>query len=249
MKNIFKYIILLGFLMGMNTTSICQIIKQSNPPDLNQEIEKLRETVEELKTTLNQQKQFSEQQKEELITMKEDFKEIHDDHTWYFRFFSILGIVLGSIAGVSFYQVFFGIRNRIRKEIGNTITRNKETLLRLVDFQELEERFKANIPILVVSPDADARDTFKKTFGDMGFKKMEHHTGSIPEKLDEKLVVLNLLDKDQVSKFIELSGEKTLFVAYTKGTLDRHDRLNFANSPMTLYARIMETVRFSELKK
>lgn len=64
------------------------------------------------------------------------------------------------------------------------------------------------------------------------------------------LVLFINLNSDQINSYIKKSL-KNFFVAYTKEILeiDQREKINFANSPFTLYWRIMEVLIYQYAKK
>ncbi|WP_310079782.1 NARF domain-containing protein [Sphingobacterium sp. 2149] len=78
--------------------------------------------------------------------------------------------------------------------------------------------------------------------------------GGFTELPDHDLMVFNMpngeLSQQQVDQLMAMNNdEDTHYVAYLKGRLEPNDRLNFSNSPFTLYHNILSTLKYAEVVK
>jgi len=102
-----------------------------------------------------------------------------------------------------------------------------EKQLQLMKFEQVESRLLSNVFNL-------ERTTFSPDFHE--------------EKYD--LIVFNQLTAEEIDQYMDRSTLDA-FVGFSLETLKVKDRLklNFANSPFTLYARTMEVLKYQAVKE
>ena len=155
--------------------------------------------------------------------------------------------------------VYFGAIGRAKKliisRIETIVEHKREDLIKLIETQEYDTKLKKSKKILVLSANEDCQEITKKLFRKFGFTEVKFRVvQSYQEFNDYDLIVFNDYDKSfsqpLISEFIQnAKGDEVGFVAYTTNNLQRDPKLNFSNSPFTLYHNILSTLKFNEILK
>jgi len=132
-----------------------------------------------------------------------------------------------------------------------------------VQAQEMDSQIKQGTRLLLLSDKRDEREKIQAQFQLMGFPHVQsrlfEEAFDLEQqflKLDESqydLVVFNQLSIKQINAYADKSAFDA-FAGYTFEYLDpklltHRERLNFGQSPFTLYARTMEVLRYKTLLK
>lgn len=137
----------------------------------------------------------------------------------------------------------------VDSKIANIVADNKSNILQLIRSQDLENMLKNESSMLLVSPNQKEENIIKGImnkfkFSGIKYRVMDNYQNP---KQEFDLVIFNQMENDIVKEFLKNANEDDFFVAFTKVNLDRHERLNFANSPMTLYSNILNTLKYKHL--
>ncbi len=172
----------------------------------------------------------------------------------------MISIGIGSLLalGISILHLFFWTGNRIKKKIRSIVNKDPKLLGKLIDQADKDRRVRERSKILLLGK--GGQETWA-TLKQLGFRELE--TAAFPEntELDEAafrsfkekqydLVVFDQLEAEQIDAYVLLS-KMPIFVGFSPKRVNvrNNDRINFANSPMTLYTRIQEAARYQELIK
>ena len=144
---------------------------------------------------------------------------------------------------------------RISETIENVIENNKNQIIDIVKSQDLEQQFRQQSKILIVS---DAPATANETKGfleEIGFK-----TSNLDIITSDKFIKpskefdLIILDDHKITKshhdiFREFTEKVSAYFVFYGDRFDatRREKLNFANSTFTLYGQIVSTLKFKKL--
>ena len=132
----------------------------------------------------------------------------------------------------------------------------------LIKNQQNEDSLKERTKILVLAELEDNCTKATELFRRLGFKKYKSKKISDVLDLDKNilaadfhedqydLLVFHELTEDWVNAFMSIST-KDVYVCYSKHVLNitHREKINFANSPFTLYWRTMEALRFQAMMK
>lgn len=190
--------------------------------------------------------------KNELGALDNKIGALQNDQDWYLKALTWFGIPAGLIALIAgFYQVFVRTKKLIEDKIANIVEENKSKILQLITSQDLENTLKEESEISVLSDSENDQNNIKGIISNFHFKSRNISYRILKKEetlsFDYDLMVFNQIDKEVINKYIADSADKDLFVAYTFKQIDRHQRLNFSNSPMTLYTNIMNTLKYKKL--
>ena len=167
---------------------------------------------------------------------------------WYL-FVTIGGVNL--ILLLTFYLRLMGHFNR---ELTKRFHAQSETLARMIKDAESDRAIKEEERLLIFTKHGAGiqRELRQQGFQKLRVRDIADLTAAAvnPEELDEAhhdLVIFDHLEGAWIDAYMAAS-QKTVFVAYFTAShrLEVTDkaRLNFANGPMTLYARVLETARY-----
>lgn len=210
----------------------------------------LQNDFNRLKTDYDRLADRLENKDKEWQSLNEEFKSLKSQINTYATIFIVIVALLGSI---TLWQVFKYseefLKKRFRAQIAETLETERAKILQLVASQDFENRVRENSRVLLISPNQAESDTVVAMLQNFGFKHIEprFHDESQTSIAGFDLVVLNNPADEFAKNLLQSTGEKDFIVAFTKGRLTPHERLNFSNSPMTLYARVMETLKFKSL--
>lgn len=167
----------------------------------------------------------------------------------------VVGILGLSVLGI-FYKIIT-LDKWMKKWIDDRLEQKFDDHTRainaMIDDRNLEDRLKKQMRMLLLNGDGNRR-TLSQLQG-WGFKKVwvkaleDYQTDPKPEDYD--LIILDQLNQEQVEQIMQALPSRVL-VSYTKQHFNRFDnqgRVNLANSPMTLLARVVEAAKFIELEK
>jgi hypothetical protein len=163
----------------------------------------------------------------------------------------------------TFYMIPKRIKKEMHEEVAQIFTTERETIEQLVRAQEIDSQIKARTRLLLLSDKKDELEKIQVQFQLMGFphvqSRLYEEAFDLKQqvlKLDESqydLVVFNQLSIEQINAYVDKSAFDA-FAGYTFKYLDpklltHRERLNFGQSPFTLYARTMEVLRYQALFK
>ena len=201
-------------------------------------------------------------------TLRNDLAALKNDFDRRILVLEVLAYSGFGLLGISYFLIFSSKRKligKIEKEVETQLEHVTGHKLRLIQNTlhslEWEQRLQKDLRILIVSDNQDT-ETFS-LLEKLGFRKLQVKPYPSETDLDAKrfaeieeasfdLVLLDGLGSARINAFVALSA-KPLFVAYSPQAkrieVKAQDKINFANSPMTLYTRIIEAVRYGESLK
>lgn len=168
-------------------------------------------------------------------------------------FIGIPGTVIGLLA------VYVGAINKAKKiitnKIVNIVEQKREDLIKLIETQEFDSKLRKSKRLIVLSPNPESNDQIKNIFKKFKFQEVIFRVINQYTQMDNfDLIIFNdydgSLSQEIINEYIEkISDDEVSFVAYTTKNLHRNPRINFSNSPFTLYHSILSTLKYSELQK
>lgn len=186
-----------------------------------------------------------------LDAVKNDVDVVRNNQMLYTSILGFLGIGLGVVA---LYQVFVNTKKMIQEKIALVVEENRQKIINLIKSQELEHQLRTGSQVLVISPGEEPEGIIRGLLLNLGITASNIRYRRVEEvkniqELEPDLFILNQLEAADADKLVKDSAPGQYFVAYTKVNLARHERLNFSNSPMTLYSNIINTLKFKKLVK
>lgn len=162
---------------------------------------------------------------------------------------TIGSFVLGYIA------LLIYARKLVTSRIASLIEKKRDDIIRLVETEAFDNKLRNTKKILVISASEEGSESIGTFLGKLKFKLVLCRTiGGFNELPDHDLMVFNMpngeLSQQQVDQLMAMNDDEDKhYVAYLKGRLEPNDRLNFSNSPFTLYHNILSTLKYAEVVK
>jgi RNAse (barnase) inhibitor barstar len=167
-----------------------------------------------------------------------------------------LGVPVSLLAWVGVYILAIRKSKKIILEKIEAIVEHKrEEIIKLIETQEFDSKLKKTKDIVVLSANEAANDEIKLVFSKLKFSKVKFRiVNEYIEVVDSDLIVFNNYDdsfsQTVIDEYLDnLLDEDLCFVAYTTRKLKPNSRINFSNSPFTLYHSILSTLKYSEILK
>lgn len=223
-----------------------------------------RQYEQEIKAIRTEQKEFMTAVREEQNNFKYEVKKqvLLIETVWGLLMLFGIGTVI---------SIFYTLRVRtsklitdeVHQQIGEVTSIQKEYINQIVDDKITENRLKKEKRLLLLT-DHDkkkAKRELEKFFESIGFQIKSLYFDEAfdleqkemgPAFTDDAydLVIFNSLLEDKIDPYMEKS-EKELFMAYSPEVdhlkVKDRKRMNFANSPFTLYSRTMEMLMYQEV--
>jgi hypothetical protein len=155
--------------------------------------------------------------------------------------------------------VYFGAVKKARKiiveRIETIVEHKREDLIKLIETQEFDTKLKNTKKLLVLSANDAANEKVKETFSKLRFKTVNFRVVTqYTAFADYDLIIFNdfdgLFSQAVIDDYIaNIPDEDVSFVAFTTKNLTRNPRINFSNSPFTLYHSILSTLKYTEILK
>ncbi|MEO5378078.1 MAG: hypothetical protein H7832_09910 [Magnetococcus sp. DMHC-6] len=143
---------------------------------------------------------------------------------------------------------------RIMKEVSETIQCKIDTVKDLIYHREFEHELKKRPIILLVDNKEECDDT-EKILRDLKFEKVQVEVADeykLEENQGELIVFDHAVKIASIEKYLS-SSDKKIFLQYFP-KINRQSitgpnilKINFANSPITLHARIMESLIYQDI--
>jgi hypothetical protein len=163
----------------------------------------------------------------------------------------------GTLAGlaIAYWRAVKKARNMITDRIERIVEHKREDFIKLIETQEFDSKLKRIKKLVVLSPNEDANQKIKALFDKFKFQEVRFRVidqYALIENYD--LLVFNDYDGSFEQAIIDqylanIPDEDVSFVAYTTKNLTRNIRINFSNSPYTLYHNVLSTLKYSEILK
>lgn len=213
--------------------------------------------LENYKANLDQLYEIkSAQLKSEIIkSADEKMKEVEETKRiiYLILYIGLPATVLG-LGGV-YLSAIKKSKNLIHEKIERIVEHKREEFIKLIETQAFDSKLKKSKKIVVLSPSDNANEQIKQfftkvKFDEVKFRVVNHY--ALVEDFD--LIVFNDFDgsfsQEIINEYlINIQDEDVCFVAYTTKNLNRNHRVNFSNSPFTLYHSILSTLKYSEILK
>jgi len=165
-----------------------------------------------------------------------------------------LPITIASIIGL-YFLALKKAKKFVVDKIENIVEHKREEIINLIETQEYDSRLRKNKKLLVLSPDEDSQEKIKLFIDKLKFNNVKYRPIDKYQKFEDyDLIIFNdhytSFNQDLITEFItNIEEEHINFVAYTKNKLAPNHRLNFSNSPFTLYHSILSTLKYGEILK
>lgn len=202
---------------------------------------KAQELKNDLTTEFNK---VSEEQKKKFDDLSSKYNII----VW-FGFPGTIIAYLALLLGIKAYT-----NKKINAKIAGIVEQKRTDIIELIKSHELDFRLRKNSKLLVLSCNSEQESTLKRVFTQLDFNmdNVKFRTVDEYKSYDgNDLIIINNqdggFDKKILNEYL-MNDTNQIFVALTNENLERHDNLNFSNSEFTLYARIMESLKYQELR-
>lgn len=157
--------------------------------------------------------------------------------------------------GVVYLSAIKKSKKLIIDKIERIVEHKREELIKLIQTQEFDSKLKRIKKIVVLSPSDEANEQIKQFFSKVKFTEVRFRVINQYSPIDDfDLIVFNDYDgafsQDVINEYlVNIPDDDVSFVAYTTKNLIRNHRINFSNSPFTLYHSILSTLKYSEILK
>jgi hypothetical protein len=190
------------------------------------------------------EKELSTQVNRELDSAKTEIKELSKKYDILIQY----GIPGTAVALI--FLIWGGkkyVRKKIETEISSIVNQGREDIISLIHEHQIENKIRKENKIIVLSLSDKEEREIRKFFKDLKF-----NLSNLTFKIDNQfhsytkgsLVVFNMLEPSIIKGYLRNAKDDDMFVAYTTQKLDNDLRLNYSNSPFTLYTRIIETIKY-----
>ena len=180
-------------------------------------------------------------------------------------FSSGIAIYLVLILGVIMWATRY-IKLKIRENLVDVINQHRDIILQLVDEGSKERTIKESRAIVILGSEPDALRLLQDDLHKVGFKKISTKTVTSYEEISADMIIFthdmaakaveeNRADKENVSlidHFLNNSSDDAYFVCYTEEKfvpVSKRPKINFANSPATLYNNVMAALKYLEERR
>lgn len=232
----------------------------SQSKKVNSEIERIKADIEYLKEYKTNVDSYSkaaiekvENQANEKVQAKLDTLRTYENILYVL---GALGLTV-SIYGIC--QITWGIKKKIDKQIHERIEdiveRHRDNIIQIVETELFDNKLRNTKTLLVIGGNAESNSDLRKFLEKMRFKKVVTRIAGADANLPEHdLIIFNTpndeLDDNVIRNYLQDDDESdTFFVAYSHKQRERHPRLNFANSRITLYHNIFLALKYMEIVK
>lgn len=244
---------------------------QPKPPnnyeELKNRIDKLDETiVEEVKVNFENKSGQLENRFGELKNSNDAWqKEIENNLFW-------LKVILTGGGIFTLITIYFGVKKfaenkaneifeaKFTQKMGKLLETNKKLIVEMIDSHKLEKELIKKAKISVISNESEEESAAYKMLLEIGCNagNIDKEDFENAQKFSRHTDIVIFDNPDQAAQellFASLEQYKELpfFLYYGSDNLDREkiqqinpQNLNFSNTPITLYARIMDVLKFKE---
>jgi len=244
---------------------LVELSKELRENSVNKMFEEFKRQYEqEIKSIHNEQDKFNNTARAEQNEFKNDIKQ-------QTLVIMVVWVILGAVGMVTLISVFITlfrsapkwIKAAIEERIGEITDIQKEHIRQIVDEKIQENRLKKDTQLLLLSAKKEHKYELEHFFEFMGFKMKSLYFDEAFDlnrqamertfKEDKHdLIIFNRLSAAEIDAYMEKSS-KNVFMAYAPYTkrleVKARDKMNFANSPFTIYSRTMETLQYQEFIK
>jgi hypothetical protein len=171
------------------------------------------------------------------------------------RLLKILGYGGLPVTIIGLLTIYFSGIRKARKfvvdKIENVVEHNRSSIISIIESEEYDTKLRGMKKLLVLSPNQESEEKIKLLFTKFRFKQVKYRVVEAYQEFNDfDLIIFNNESRDMSGELIKEYLTNNLdddaaFVAYTTINLDRDPRLNFSNSPFTLYHSILSTLKYS----
>ncbi len=246
----FKRIFLLTFMALVCSFSNAQRSLDSSFESRIKNLEEYKGNVEQL-YNINAEK-LTKYIDEEVRKKSSDIDEAKKILNWLLY----LGLPATILAIVGlYYNAVRKTKKLIQERIENIVEHKREEFVKLIETQEYDTKLKNTKKLLVLSSNGISNEKIKVLFSKLKFKNVIYRVVTEYAAFnDSDLVIFNNEDGSFSQAIIDdyitnTPDEDISFVAYTNVNLTRNSRINFSNSPFTLYHSVLSTLKYTEILK
>jgi hypothetical protein len=222
-----------------------------------QEIEARVKNLENYKENLDQlyeissgklEQSINNQMQEQLATIEES-KKILALLVWI----GIPATLLGLLS--AYFLAINKTKKLIVTKIESIVEHKREEIIKLIETQEFDSKLRKTKRLLILSSSEKAQEDIKKFFVKFKFKNVQYRiVDQYKLFTDYDVIIFNNEDgsfgQELINQYLlNASPDDTCFVAYTTINLNRDHRINFSNSPFTLYHSVLTTLKYDEILK
>ncbi|NQY08207.1 MAG: hypothetical protein HRT71_01650 [Flavobacteriales bacterium] len=188
--------------------------------------------------------------KEEKEDQKKQFDDLHSKY-------SIITYFGLPTAALAFVLLWFGMtsftKKKIEKEITEIVEAKRNSVISIIKSNELDTRLRKESKLLILSSNQESETELKRVFIQLNFDNTSYRVIEELRLYDGyDLIIINnkdgSFDKEVLAQYLKNTTEQN-FVAFTNENLNPHERLNHARTHFTLYARVMESLKYLEVIK
>lgn len=219
------------------------------PPEMQQQLLDAQKKALEAETKLSAEKEKNIEEKHKLFVENEENLKKHQDRMLLFTTVGTIGgIIIGWLSFILMAQKW--VREWVEKEING----NLKHLTRIVDNSRLETRIKESTRLLVLHQRSSTNNLHSE-LRNTGFLVVESMPCLDPtqdidwQEYDQ--VIFDSVEEKTLLAYVEKYPHR-LFLAYIVGhypNLPLHSTVATANSKITLYSRLMESLTWQHWQK
>lgn len=169
-----------------------------------------------------------------------------------FKGFIAIAILLMGVVFTYWIHTLRSIRTTVEQRLSQHLNVEIEKLRRTMTVVDLEEGFRRERRLLVVGRDASSADMIAGWLRALDFRKVEVAIRQLTDGAQADLLIFDGgLGEAKIARQMEACAPNDVFVVYTEEQLkfdsEARKRLNMANSPLTLYPNVVNTLKHKEL--
>lgn len=219
------------------------------PPEMQQQLLDAQKKALEAELKLSAEKEKNIEEKHKLFVENEENLKKHQDRMFLFTTVGTIGgIIIGWLSFILMAQKW--VREWVEKEING----NLKHLTRIVDNSRLETRLKESTRLLVLHQ-RSITNNLHSELRNTGFLVVESMPCLDPTQdinwKEYDQVIFDSVEEQTLLTYVEKYPHR-MFLAYTVGhypNLPRNGMVATANSKMTLYSRLMESLTWQHWQK
>lgn len=219
------------------------------PPEMQQQLLDAQKKALEAETKLSAEKEKNIEEKHKLFVENEENLKKHQDRMFLFTTIGTIGgIIIGWLSFILMAQKW------VREWVENEINGNLKHLTRIVDNSRLETRIKESTRLLVLHQH-NSTNNLHSELRNTGFLVVESMSCPDPTQdinwKEYDQVIFDSIEEQTLLAYVEKYPNR-VFLAYTVehySKLPKNSMVATANSKMTLYSRLMESLTWQLWQK
>lgn len=224
-----------------------------NKKDLESRVEMLEDYKSNVQIAFdakaeNLKKYIDDEVKKEMVKV-DDAKDALDLILWFG-----LPTTLLTFAG-GWFGLLWKTKKMVTEKIAVIVEKERDAILRVVETESFDNKLRTKKELLVISASEESQASILAFLRKLKFKNIKGRiVGEFDELPEHDLMIFNTpddsIEQSTINELIEkYDDEDTIFVAYTGKNLERNARMNFSNSPFTLYHNILSALKYSEIAR